>query len=227
MWDQLPSSRPPPGISDSLYFLPQQSRQYTPPSRSVPHGRASFDVLTHVAMTLPCALGNRTSHSSRRDATRRCASLDVRDAVRSHITSKHLLTTSRRQKALMYQGTHTLGRLSRSVNSFTFDRVTGTSLGRTGANDECPIHRCTASEHWQPGVCSSPTSVPWNGGKLALKPTMGHRRKNVSKSFTRRKSVNHSGSSHFIQAESHLVSPPLIRWERPLQGARETVEVDG
>ena len=25
-------------------------------------------------------------------------------------------------------------------------RVTGTSLGHTGANDECPIQRCTASE---------------------------------------------------------------------------------
>ena len=39
-------------------------------------------------------------------------------------------------------------------------RVTGTSLGRTGANDECPSQKCTASEHWQPGVSSSPTSVP-------------------------------------------------------------------
>ena len=42
-------------------------------------------------------------------------------------------------------------------------RVTGTSLGRTGANDECPSQKCTASEHWQPGVSSSPTSVPRNG----------------------------------------------------------------
>ena len=65
-------------------------------------------------------------------------------------------------------------------------RVTGTSLGRTGANDECPSQKCTASEHWQPGVSSSPTCVPWSGGKLALKPTMGHRRKYVSKSFIRK-----------------------------------------
>ena len=43
-------------------------------------------------------------------------------------------------------------------------RVTGTSLGRTGASDECPIQRCTASEHWQSGVSSSLTSVPRNGG---------------------------------------------------------------
>ena len=68
-------------------------------------------------------------------------------------------------------------------------RVTGTSLGRTDANEECPSQVCTASEHWQPGVSSSPTSVPSNGGKLALKPLMGHRRKYVSKSFIRRKNV--------------------------------------
>ena len=68
-------------------------------------------------------------------------------------------------------------------------RVTGTSLGRTGANDECPSQKCTAGEHWQPGVSSSPTSVPRNGRKLALKPMMGHRRKYVSKSLIRRKSV--------------------------------------
>ena len=43
----------------------------------------------------------------------------------------------------------------------------------------------TASEHWQPGVSSSPASVPENGGKLALKPMMGHSRKYVSKSLIR------------------------------------------
>ena len=47
---QLPSSRLPQRISDCLHFLSQQSGQYTPPSRSEPHGRASFGVLTHVAM---------------------------------------------------------------------------------------------------------------------------------------------------------------------------------
>ena len=38
-------------------------------------------------------------------------------------------------------------------------RRTGTSLGRTDVNDECPSQKCTTSEHWQPGVFSSPTSV--------------------------------------------------------------------
>ena len=75
-------------------------------------------------------------------------------------------------------------------------RVTGTSLGRTDANDECPSQKCTTSEHWQPGVFSSPTSVPRNGGKLALKPMMGHRRKYVSKSFIRRKSVTFGCPEH-------------------------------
>ena len=68
-------------------------------------------------------------------------------------------------------------------------RVTGTSLGHTDVNNECPSQECTASGHWQPGVSSSPTSVPMNGRKLALKPMMGHRRKYVSKSFIRRKRV--------------------------------------
>ena len=54
---------------------------------------------------------------------------------------------------------------------------TGTSLNRTDANDECPSQRCTTSEQWQPGVFTNPTSVPRNGGKSALKPTMGHRKK--------------------------------------------------
>ena len=55
-------------------------------------------------------------------------------------------------------------------------RVTGTSLGHTDANNECPSHECTAaSEHWQPGVSSSPTSVLKNGRNLALKPMMGHK----------------------------------------------------
>ena len=49
-----------------------------------------------------------------------------------------------------------------SVNSV---RVTGTPLLRTDANNECPSQECTASEHWQPCVFSSPTSVPRNGGK--------------------------------------------------------------
>ena len=38
-------------------------------------------------------------------------------------------------------------------------RDTGTSLRRTDANDECPFQKCTTSEHWQPGVFSSSTSV--------------------------------------------------------------------
>ena len=42
-------------------------------------------------------------------------------------------------------------------------RATGTSLGRTDANDECPSQKCTTSEQWQPGVFTSPTSVPRNG----------------------------------------------------------------
>ena len=75
-------------------------------------------------------------------------------------------------------------------------RVTGTSLGHTDANDECPSQKCTASEHWQLGVSSSPTSVPRNGRKLALKPTMGHKRKCVSKSFIRRKSVTFGCPEH-------------------------------
>ena len=43
-------------------------------------------------------------------------------------------------------------------------RVTGTSLGHTDVNNECPSQECTASKHWQPGVSSSPTSVLRNGG---------------------------------------------------------------
>ena len=41
---------------------------------------------------------------------------------------------------------------------------------------------------------------------------------------------SHFGLRHFIQEECDLVSRLqwwLIRWERPLQGARETVEFDG
>ena len=75
-------------------------------------------------------------------------------------------------------------------------RVTGTSLGRTDTIDECPSQKCTTSEHWQPGVFSSPTGVPRNGGKLALKPMMGHRRKYVSKSLIRRKSVTFGCPEH-------------------------------
>ena len=74
--------------------------------------------------------------------------------------------------------------------------ATGTSLGRTAASDECPSQKCTTSEHWQPGVSSSPTSVPRNGGKLALKPMMGHRRKYVSKSLIRRKRVTYGCPEH-------------------------------
>ena len=75
-------------------------------------------------------------------------------------------------------------------------RVTGTSLGHTDANNECPSQECTASEHWQPGVSSSPTSVLRNGRKLALKLMMGHRRKCVSKSLIRRKSVTFGCPEH-------------------------------
>ena len=75
-------------------------------------------------------------------------------------------------------------------------RATGNSLGRTDANDECPSQKCTTSEHWQPGAFSSPTSVPRNGEKLALKPMVGHRKKYVSKSFIRRKSVTFGCSEH-------------------------------
>ena len=75
-------------------------------------------------------------------------------------------------------------------------RVTGTSLDHTDANNECPSQECTASEHWQPGVSSSPTRVPRNGRKLALKPLMGHRRKDASKCFIRRKSVTFGCPEH-------------------------------
>ena len=75
-------------------------------------------------------------------------------------------------------------------------RATGISVGRADADDGCPSQKCTASEHWQPGTFSSPTSVPWNGRKLALKPMMGHRRRHVSKSFIRRKSVTFGCSEH-------------------------------
>ena len=74
-------------------------------------------------------------------------------------------------------------------------RATGTSLDRTDVNGKRPSQRCTASERWQPGVSSSPTSVPMNGGKLALKP-MGHRRKYVSKSSIGREGVTFGCSEH-------------------------------
>ena len=83
-------------------------------------------------------------------------------------------------------------------------RVTGTSLGHTDVNNECPSQVCTASEHWQPGVSSSPTSVPRNGRKLALKPMMGHRRKYVSKSFIRRKSVTFVCPEHKGVSSRHV-----------------------
>ena len=66
-------------------------------------------------------------------------------------------------------------------------RATGTSLGRTDANNECPSRKRTTSEHWQRGVLASPTTVPRNGRKSVLEPMMGQRRKYVSKSFFRRK----------------------------------------
>ena len=72
------------------------------------------------------------------------------------------------------------------------------NLGRTNANDECPSQKCTASEHWQPGVSSSTTSVPKNGRKLALKPMMDHRRKYVSKFFIRKKSVTFGCPEHDV-----------------------------
>ena len=75
-------------------------------------------------------------------------------------------------------------------------RVTGTSLGRTGVNNEYPSQHCTASEHWQPGVPSSPTSVPRNGGKLALKY--------VSKSFIRRKSATFGCPEHKGVSSRHV-----------------------
>ena len=75
-------------------------------------------------------------------------------------------------------------------------RVTGSSLGRTDVNDECPSQRCTASEQWQPGVFTNPTSVPRNGGKLTLKPMMGLRKKYVSKSSIRTKNETFVCSEH-------------------------------
>ena len=83
-------------------------------------------------------------------------------------------------------------------------RVTGTSLGHTDVNNECPSQECTASEHWQPGVSSSPTSVHRNGKKSALKPMMGHRRKYVSKSFIRRKSVTLGCPEHKGVSSRHV-----------------------
>ena len=83
-------------------------------------------------------------------------------------------------------------------------RATGTSLGRTDANDECPSQKCTTGEHWQPGVFSSPTSVPRNGGNLALKPVMGRRRRYISKSFTRRKSVTFGCPEHKGASSRHV-----------------------
>ena len=74
--------------------------------------------------------------------------------------------------------------------------ATGISLGRTNINGKRPSQRCTTSEQWQPGVFPSPTSVPRNGRKLALKPMMGHRKKYVSKSFIRRDSETFGCSEH-------------------------------
>ena len=85
-------------------------------------------------------------------------------------------------------------------------RVPGTSLGRTGVSDECPAQRCMASEHWQPGVFSSPTSVPRYGRKLALKRVMGHRRKYVSKSPIRMKGVTFGCPEHKGVAQRSFIA---------------------
>ena len=91
-------------------------------------------------------------------------------------------------------------------------RRTGTSLGRTDANDECPSQKCTTSEHWQPGVFSSPTSVPRNGGKLALKPMMGHRRKYVLKGFcSEHKGVSSRRVSERRKKLGRVVQPETAR----------------
>ena len=71
-------------------------------------------------------------------------------------------------------------------------------------------------KHWQPGVFSSPTSVPRNGRKLALKPMMEHRRKYVSKSFVRRKSVTF-GCSENKGASSRRVSERRKKLGRVVQ----------
>ena len=65
-------------------------------------------------------------------------------------------------------------------------RVTRTSLDRTDANGERPSQRCAASEQWQRGVFTSPSGVHRNLGKLARKPMMGHKKKYIPKSSTRR-----------------------------------------
>ena len=52
-------------------------------------------------------------------------------------------------------------------------RATRTSLGRTDVNSKRPSQRCTTSEQWQPGVLSSPTSVPRNGGKVGVEADDG------------------------------------------------------
>ena len=88
-----------------------------------------------------------------------------------------------------------------TVNPF---RVTGTSLGRTGASDECPTQRCTPSEHWQPGVFSTITSMPRYGRKFASKLVMGHRRKYVSNSLIRRKSVTFGCPEHKGDSTRHV-----------------------
>ena len=97
-------------------------------------------------------------------------------------------------------------------------RRTGTSLGRTDVNDECPSQKCTTSEHWQPGVFSSPTSVPRNGGKLALKPMMGHRRKYVSKSSAQSTREFHRDACQNVERSSAVWFSPKRRDEstRPL-----------
>ena len=90
-------------------------------------------------------------------------------------------------------------------------RATGTSLGRTDANDECPSQKCTTTEHWQPGVFSSSTSVPRNGGKLALKPMMGQKRKYVSKSFIQKEGCD----VWLLRAQGSFIATRVAVWFRP------------
>ena len=68
-------------------------------------------------------------------------------------------------------------------------RVTGTSLGGTDADDKVPV----SEVHDELALA---TSVFSNGGKLALKPMMGYKRKYVSNSFIRRKSVTFGCPEH-------------------------------
>ena len=87
-------------------------------------------------------------------------------------------------------------------------RASGISLGRTDVNGKRLSQKCTTNEQWQPSVFPSPTSVPRNGGKLALKPMMGHKMKYVSKSFIRRKSETFSCPP---DRDAAVLSGPRVR----------------